>query len=362
MRPMEIIRESWATTTNQPVSAVLVALVAAATCLTTLLTVGRTVASEEQVLSRLEAAGSRILTVQDDSGGALLTPAVVAVTAEIDSAERAFGVVQPFDARASATAGNGNPVPAWGVIGDLGALAELQEGRWPGPGEAIVSTRGTQALGLDGPVGAVEGRDLELPVVGTYVPRDPFMSFDGLLYVPDRAVDASSLWVLATSAAQVRALESTIVGLIGSAEIDNLTIRSATNLAAVQGQIGADLGSAGRTLVAVVLVGGAVLTAIVVFADVLVRRVDLGRRRALGATRSLVVALVLGRTAYAAVAGAMLGTVGGLIVARTALSQDVPLPFAAGSAVLAVLAACVATVAPALAAARRDPLAVIRTP
>jgi len=95
---------------------------------------------------------------------------------------------------------------------------------------------------------------------------------------------------------------------------------------------------------------------------VMMRRKDFGRRRALGASRGLIVALLLVQTAQLAVAG----VVAGLIAACSVLllSGD-PVPTAEFSAALGVLAVAAATAAaapPAVLASRRDPVRELRVP
>lgn len=114
---------------------------------------------------------------------------------------------------------------------------------------------------------------------------------------------------MATHATDARQTESTLVSLIGTASPRDLALESLETLADLQERVGRDLGGFNRSLLLGVMAAGALLTAIVVFADVLVRRKDIGRRRALGASRTIIIVLVLLRTAYPAVLGAVLETV-----------------------------------------------------
>ena len=92
------------------------------------------------------------------------------------------------------------------------------------------------------------------------------------------------------------------------------------------------------------------------------RRADLGGRRGLGATRMTIIALVVLRTAYAALIGAVLGVVvmGGIITGR--MDALPPVDFVIGVGILSVIAALVSTLPPAVYAAHRDPVGVLRTP
>jgi putative ABC transport system permease protein len=101
--------------------------------------------------------------------------------------------------------------------------------------------------------------------------------------------------------------------------------------------------------------------ALVLFAEVLTRRKDLGRQRALGARRSTVIMLLASRTAAAAGIGSILGLVVGL--AYLASIDELPtLRFILGLAFLSILAPTLASVVPARWAAQRDPVLELRTP
>ena len=147
------------------------------------------------------------------------------------------------------------------------------------------------------------------------------------------------------------------VGLAGSA---SPTGESPTALADLQRAVGGDLGGYRRALLLVVQATGGFLVAVVVLAEVLLRRRDLGRRRALGASRPGLLLLVVARTAVAATPGVVVGSALGTLAAH-AWAQPPPLAFAAGTGLLTMFAAMLAATPPALLAAWRDPVAVLRT-
>ena len=361
-----MFREGLATAWANKVPSVLVMFLVAVMCGATLATVGRTAAAEEQVADRLDAAGSRVLVVNDAQGQSLIPGVVVEQAAGLSVAERAVGVVIPVDVTNSVVGAGGTRVPAWAVVGDLSDVATLERGRWPGPGEALVSARGQLALGMDDPVGSVTLASttevLDYNVVGSFTPREPFTDYAAgvLIAAPDGAV-ADSLHVVVTDSQVAATAQRAVLGLIAPPTFEAVTVQSPVSLAQLQEEVAGDLTTFGRSLLFGVLGAGALLVAIVVLADVLVRRTDLGRRRALGATRSVIIALVLGRTLAPAVLGAALGATAGLWVAAR-YSAAPPLEFTAGTATLALLAALASAVPPALFAATRDPVRVLRTP
>lgn len=366
MRPLLFLREALATAWASKVPSTLVVLLVATMCAATIATVGRTAAAEAQLLQRLDSAGSRVLVLADARGDDLISPTIVDQVAGLSTSERAVGTLIPVDVVNGVVGQGATRVPAWGVHGDLSAVAKLTAGRWPGPGEAVVTEEAMRRLGLDDPVGWVEQASTTVvddwSVVGSFEPRDPFGDYgSGVLYVSpeERALDA--VHVVLTEADVAQAAQSQVLRLIDPPAPDSVTITSPVALAELQAQVSGDLASFGRTLLLGVLGGGALLVAIVTLADVLVRRADLGRRRALGATRATIVGLVVLRTLVPALVGATVGVAAGMAFTGR-LGSVPPWDFTTGTAVLALLAAVVAAVLPALYAATRDPVRVLRTP
>jgi putative ABC transport system permease protein len=363
MRLSTTVEEAFRSALAQRVSSGLVALLCAAICVVTLLTVGRTATAEEQVLSRLDSAGSRLLVVSDDQGSGLVTPTVVRVLASLDTVERVVGVDSPFDVVNAAIGDGAQRVPTWRISGELHQAVELTAGRWPQPGEALVSRDATTRLGMVHPAGAVRDSDGDqYDVVGSFVAREPFGSFDaGVIVASDDTAAVRSVHVVVTGVEAARITEAATLATLAPPDPSGVTVQSPTALAELQQAVGGDLGEFGRGLLLLTLGGGAFLIAVVVLAEVLLRRRDLGRRRALGAPRWGLVTLVVARTVAAAVPGALLGAVVGYAVAA-GWGQPPPVDFTAAVAVLSVLVAGAVAVAPALLAAGRDPVGVLRTP
>ena len=95
---------------------------------------------------------------------------------------------------------------------------------------------------------------------------------------------------------------------------------------------------------------------------VLLRRKEFGRRRALGASQRLIVALLVAQIGLIAVTGAVLGSA---IALGVLASTGDPLPrfdYVFGLILLAVAVATLASLVPAMAAARREPVRELRVP
>lgn len=367
MRLGELASEAWTSARAQKVPTILVSLLVAVMCATTLLTVGRAAAAQGQVAARLESAGSRHLVVTDARQRDFLTAAVVSQTAGLSGVERAIGLTAAVDTTNSAIGTGGARVPAWLIIGDPRAAVTLTAGRWPNPGEALVSGTAQGVLGLDAPVGAIttvssNSVPVTYPVVGAFVARDPYGDLDtGAVVAAPARTTAHRLDVITTTAAQATITQSAVLAVLGRADPSDLQVQSPASLAQVQADVLGDLAHYNRTLTLLVLLAGAFLVAVVASSDVLLHRSEIGRRRALGAPRWALTALIITRTLVGALAGAVGGTaLATLLVLHSGQHPDVS--FTAATAVLAIIAAGLAATAPAVAAAHHDPVRVLRTP
>lgn len=362
MRPFELLREALASASAHRVPTLMIAALAAAMCLTTLLTVGRTAHAQQEVQAALDAAGSRALQVTD-TNATLLDAAVVDAITSLSSVERTVARSSPVDAVAASTGAGGAKITTWGTYGDLRGAVTLTAGRWPVAGEAIVSAAGARTLALDAPTGALTSPGgTEYPIVGIFTARAPFEDFStGALHVLATANRLRTIDVVTMSAAESASTQAAVLSIIAAPDPSVLKVISPATLADIQQKVTGSISAFGAGLLLLVLGAGAVLTTLVVLADTLVRRADLGRRRALGASRTAIVVLVTARTVLPACAGAITATVlGGALTARDGAMP--PLTFIGGTAVLAIITATVAALVPALLAAYRDPVTVLRTP
>jgi len=139
-------------------------------------------------------------------------------------------------------------------------------------------------------------------------------------------------------------------------------LTTSETLASLRALVQGQLGSYGRGLVVAIFTLTATLVAAILYSLVMMRRKDFGRRRALGATRALIVQLLLVQMAALSAVGVIVGSIASAIA--LALAGD-PLPsvdFFAAVAILAMAVGLAAALLPAVAASRRDPLRELRVP
>ncbi|HLS45991.1 MAG TPA: FtsX-like permease family protein [Ornithinicoccus sp.] len=152
--------------------------------------------------------------------------------------------------------------------------------------------------------------------------------------------------------------------LLAGGDPDLLSVRTSDQLLSANRVVSAELGAFSRQIAVGVVVFGLLLVLLTVSLALASRRADMGRRRALGSSRSALVALVIMAVTIrtGTLAGAVLGTAIGLS-ATAIIGGSLPDPLivlAINTLTLSVVA--LATVPPALHLPLQDPVAVLRVP
>lgn len=365
MRVSEIGGETRRLLRARPISTAFVAFLAASMVVAVLMTVGRTVVLEQAVYARTETPEGRTIAIIDTGSSGLIRPEIVRILARMDGVERVVATTTPVDGVNLHLDEGGTRFPVWGVSGNIEDLALLRTGRLPEPGEVLVSETALALMGIGGPFGAVRLPDgQELPIVGTYDARSPFgeMSAGAVHRLPERSDGLRILHIVAVAVRQIDPVTVAAVGLFESAPTDELRVERAAALAELQQMLAGDVSSFGRELIVAVLLAGMLLVALTVLVEVLARRKDLGRQRALGARRSTVIVLLAVRTAAAAAIGSIVGLAAGLVYLSLTTRQLPEPSFSAGLVVLSILTPSLASILPAWWAAQRDPVLELRTP
>ncbi|GAB3756078.1 hypothetical protein GCM10027591_05250 [Zhihengliuella somnathii] len=366
MKPLLLLRDAWSMAVANKTTTLLVALVLAATSLVTITTVGRSAAAMDTLHDRLESAGSRTLVIRDIDNNNYVTATVADLVSSISATQGVTTTTRAIDLVNGALGSGGTVVGAWGIREGMQDAVTLTSGRWPQPGEALISESARERLQLDGAGGWVQAAShrtqLSLSVVGTYAAKDHVSDItDGIVFPAASNEPVSTIFIVLDGPEAARSVQAAVVGIIAPRELADLRIESPISAAELQSQLVGDLANYSGSLLAGLLLGGGFLAGIVCFADTLVSRRDIGRRRALGATRSAIVQLIVLRILIAAGGGLFIGLLTGWLASRW-LGFHVPPSFAAGLAVLSLLIAGAFATAPAVYASRQDPLRELRTP
>ncbi|MBD9699298.1 hypothetical protein IGS67_07310 [Flavimobilis sp. GY10621] len=363
-----LVRDGVRTALVQRVSSIAGAFIVAIICVVVLATAGRSAANERAILSQVDSVGTRLLTLVDDKGEAGVTADGVLALAGVDAVDEAFGLGSAVDVRSVATP-DGGAAARRALVGSLPEDLTLVSGRAPRPGEAVVGVTAARALGLADGLGAValprSGAD-ETPVVGVVHGTGPLANLDELVLARPPAgaapVPVRFVYVTARSVGDVPSLTTLLPELVRAENTSSLAVEAPSGAIALRDAISGQLGASSRQMMALVLGVGLVIVSVSTYGAVAGRRRDFGRRRALGASRSAIVVLVLVQTAVVACSGAALGVGVGLWATWSAAGSLPSVSFVTGVGVLAVLVALAGAVPPALAAALRDPVRILRVP
>lgn len=364
MRLRSLLTEAATSAWAAKIPAILVAVVSAAMCFAALFTVGANAANQAAVQASLAGAGARTLIVRDATGdqGFINTRTLGAVDA-LSTTQTAIAVGLAFDSVNGRVGRGGTLVTTWPVHGDLPTAVQLTVGRWPQPGEAIISSPAQASLGLAAPAGFLAAGTNQYPIVGAFTASAPFddMATGAIVNANNTATTATELRVVIDTITNAPTTQTAVLGILAPTDPTKVSLQSPRGLAELTDQVAAQLASHDQATLLLILGVGGLFVAAVVLSDVLVRRRDLGRRRTLGATRSDLATLVTIRATLPAGAGALVGTASALIITNQT-GYSPPLSFAAAVALLAAITAAVAAIAPAAYAARLDPVKVMRTP
>jgi len=254
------------------------------------------------------------------------------------------------------------------LIGELPQDFALVQGRLPQPGEAIAGSGAAVALRLGPGLGTIQSSDGAtdaIGVVGVFTATGPLGHLNDIVLIaaePSEQQTLRYLYVMASDVSVVDRLETVLASSTPAATPSALIIETPSGAIAVREVIAGRLGAASRQLMAVVMGVGAVITAATMLSATIARRRDLGRRRALGASRSALVATLLAEAGVGAILGIAIGTIAGVATLALTTGSLPTWQFIAGVAGLALLLALAASAPVAAHAAHRDPLRILRVP
>lgn len=358
-------REAAASALSQPVASVVTVLMIAGMIVAVMLTTGRSVGAEQRVLGTIDDAGTRTIQVRAENNAGLTSDVLDRIDG-IEGIEWAAAFSVAADAT-NAQVPDGTRVPvrlAYGRHLDrLGIPA-----RSPVPdGLAYASPRALAAFGLPDATGAITMTGgTTYGVAGEITTPDFLESLEPVTLVPQPGATGDEtvnlLLVIAERPDLVAPVADAVLSVLAVDDPSKVTVQTSEALAQLRAIVQSQLGSFARGLVLVMLAITGLLVSVILYGLVMMRRKDFGRRRALGATRGLIVALLLIQTALLAVAGITIGMT--VSVIALAAAGD-PLPgwsFVVPVAVLALATALIAALVPALVAARREPIRELRVP
>lgn len=360
-----VLREAAASARSQPVASLLTVLMVAAMILTVMLTTGRTVAAEQSVIATIDAAGTRSITVRAEAGAGI-TSSVLDRIAGIEGIEWSAGFSSAIDGT-NTLVPDGTRVPVRYSYGSGFDLLRIPAASPVPGGLAYASPIALDRLGLTDVAGSItltSGADYS--VAGALVAPDFLTAFEPLVLIPQPDATGTEtvdvLVIIAERPDLVGPVAAAVLSVLSPDDPTKVTVQTSEALAQLRDIIQGQLGTFARGLVLIMLGITGTLVAIILTGLVLLRRKDFGRRRALGATRGLITALLLTQTAMLAMIGSLAGTLAGSIALVVAGDPAPGAAFLAAIGILAIATATIAALIPALIASRRQPIIELRVP
>lgn len=360
-----VIREAAASARAQPVISAVTILTVVGMIVAIMLTTGRTVGAEQQVLASIDSAGTRTIMIRAEAEAGLTSDVLDRISA-IDGIEWAGGFSTAVDATNSRIT-DGTRTPVRFFYGThLERLGVPHES--PVPGElAWASDAALAMLGMpDASGGVTLTRGDSYGVAGRLDVPDFLHPLEPLVLVPQAAPAGTEplgiLLVIARTPELVPAVSDAVMSVIAADDPTKITAQTSEALATLRSLVEGQLSTFSRALVLALLSVTAGLLAILLFGLVMLRRKDFGRRRALGATRSLIFSLILTQTALLATIGVLIGLAASIVLL---IASDDPLPgmtFSVALSVLTLATALLAAAVPAAVASRREPIRELRVP
>lgn len=359
-----VLRESVAAAIAAPVASIIVIVMIAGMCAAVLLTSGRTVGAEQAVISSIDSAGTRSIIVRADPAAGL-DSSVLDRVRHIDGIEWAGAFGAATDVQNAGFLG-GTRVPLRQAWGEDWSAFELPDALPTGDAVAYGSDLALEQLGMTEPVGQIRSGDGRVLGVGGRVAVPEHLRFmEPVLIAPESPGERAPVSVLVVIAGRpdlVAAVAAAVSSVLAVDDPTKVSVQTSEDLATLRALVEGQLGSFGRSLSLGILALTAILAAAILYGLVMLRRRDFGRRRALGASQRLIIILLVVQVGILGMIGAVVG-IGAAVIVLIAGGDPMPgLAYIAGVAILAVLVGALASVLPAIAAARREPITELRVP
>ncbi len=352
-----------------PVPTLIAILVILAGTTAVFATTGLAVASQQRTLDRINSPQGRLITVTDSQGSAGLSAASVAVVSTLSGVDWAIGIGASVDVSNVSLPGGATATARriYGVSAPvLTASEEPSQQRRLAPGQGLAGPGVAESLGMADGVGAVTSRTLDATVVGGFRADAPLQVLnDDIVVAADPTEPGArliALWVSVTDVADLDLVTNAVSDAIVLAEPGGVRIETSEELALLGADVAADLARTARLTITGLLGAVTVLVGALQFGRVSATLRDIGRARALGASRSTIILQVLVNATLCALIGATLGAAAGLAIIALVAGTLPHIGFTVAVPALVVLAAVVGSVPPALRAAWLDPVRILRVP
>lgn len=336
-------------------------------------TAGLSAASQAKVLSTVDEAGTRSVTIYSKKPDQGFPVSILDSLERLDIVEEAVGFGITTDVTNRSIVG-GHKVALRTVYG---RLARDLRSRVTTIGirsdnvhadqfhYAFASPDALELLALPPQGGGVQviNDGIDIAVVGQVQLSETFAKLTPTLLMPAQTdTGLTAIYLSAKDAHSIPLLTELVRAHMREFTNEDYALSTSEQYAQLRAAINGELTESTHLLIIGVLLAGAGITMLVVWAVVLLRRKDLGRRRALGASRLMIVSLTMGQVGFLTALGSATGIAASYGVMHLLASPLPPVDFAGALLIALSSASTLLSLIPALWAANRDPLAELRVP
>ena len=325
---------------------------------------GLSIEAQNAVLRRVDDIGARVVTVVSSGAEAVIPAAAVDRIARLSAVDWVVGLGPVFDVAGRQPAGAPTPARAYRSAGAPVVFSSLSgtSHSFDGTAGAFLSEASAQRAGVDGAYSILDPG--AVPVVGWFRAGAPLSSLDAFALIPndDDGLLLERIILAVNDPGWVEPVADNIGLMVGTDAAQTISVERSAALLEARAAVLDEVRRRDRALALALLGAAMVLGCAVVFAGTVAGRRDFGRRRALGATRAQLTALVVLATLWPALAGTAAGAIAGFVYLGSRLGHPPDWQYPVAIAILTTLALLVASALPAAMAATRDPLRVLRVP
>jgi len=364
----EVLREAIKAANRRPWRTLAVAAVALAMCLSVFFTYGQTEGTQRRVMAELESPAARLISISWRLPAGGIDPTATARIASLSQVEWVVGMSPAADIRNAAIMG-GTSCPAKVVIGQLPGVIPPQP--FDDSQYALVTVNSSKCLGLVYPVGTASPVSAQqviihsdaVPIIGRLDLPEALSNFQNFTFIwQSGETPVAEIFVLAQRAQDIPNITEAALALVGANNSSDIAVDSSAERLALYSLLEQELATNSRVIALSVLGAGMAFIGLTLTLSVGSQRRDFGRRRALGASRSMLIVLVILEATIPAFLGSVIGTAAGGAALLLLHGIAPGLPFILSVPILSVLAAVVGSIPAALTAAFRDPVATLRVP
>ncbi|MCD4557973.1 ABC transporter permease [Schaalia sp. lx-100] len=359
------LRELCAVIRSAALTSIIMGLIICGASSFLILTAGKTATSQEKILSQLNSPTMRTLTILGEKASGFDTGLIGALD-QYSVIESVIGM-GPIHDYVSAVNPASPKVPGRTLYTTSAYALHVPAAPKNFPTSAISSPKALATIGVSTRSATVreEKTGEEINVIDTKELPEVLKIYEPIILIPRNIEEKQPLSMISVTARtleDIGSVEKILQQHLAGIPRSQVKIQLPDNISPLKKAITGELIASNRGILLATFIACVTATHIIVWTVVLLRRKDYGRRRALGASRSLIVTLTVMHACFIA----MLSASSGVLLTQLWLwfthNSLPPLSFLGATITALTFMSTLGAFVPATWAAHRDPLMELRTP